>query len=209
MKGSNKLNPDFQKQHWENSYGPIPDDWDFVTIGSLFQERREQSADKDTYPLYSFTIEDGVTPKTDRYERGFLLKDPENNQFLVVHPGDFVFNPMNLRFGAISYSKASFPVLVSAYYNILKPKLNKCDPDFMEAFLRSHEVMNLYDRIAIGSLIEKRRVHLSILNRTFIAIPPLKEQTVIGEKLKTWDRAIVQTSKLIEAKHKIKKGLMQ
>jgi type I restriction enzyme, S subunit len=134
------------------------------------------------------------TPKTDRYERGFLLKDPENNQFLVVHPGDFVFNPMNLRFGAISYSKASFPVLVSAYYNILKPKLNKCDPDFMEAFLRSHEVMNLYDRIAIGSLIEKRRVHLSILNRTFIAIPPLKEQTVIGEKLKTWDRARVSKS---------------
>ena len=149
MKDSNKLNPSFQRKHWENSYGLIPHDWDFVTIGSLFQERREQSSNKDVYPLYSFTIEDGVTPKTDRYERGFLLKDKDNNQFSVVHPGDFVSNPMNLRFGAISYSKVGFPVLVSAYYNILKPKLDRCSPDFMEALLKSYIIMNLYDRIPL------------------------------------------------------------
>ena len=63
--------------------------------------------------------------------------------------------------------------------------------------------------IAIGSLIEKRRIHLSILNQTFIAIPPPKEQEIIGERLKTWDKAITQAEKLIEAKQKLKKGLMQ
>ncbi|MFH7321531.1 hypothetical protein ACHHRT_13135, partial [Desulfurivibrio sp. D14AmB] len=84
--------PRYQRQHWEKSYGSIPEGWDFVTIGSLFTERRENSSNMKDFPLYSFTIQDGVTPKTERYERGFLLKD-EDNEFSVVHFNDFVFNP--------------------------------------------------------------------------------------------------------------------
>lgn len=202
-------NSGFQRRHWENSYGRIPKGWEFIPIGSLFEERREHSADRKSYPLYSFTIEDGVTPKTERYERGFLLKDKNNNQFSVVHPGDFVFNPMNLRYGAISYSKVKFPVLVSGYYCVLKPILDRCDRDFMGALFRSSRLLHLYDRIAVGSLIEKRRVHLSILNRTSIPLPSLNEQVTIGKKLRAWDQAIEITLRLIDLKSQLKKGLMQ
>lgn len=177
-------------------------------IGSLFTERRENSSNIKEFPLYSFTIQDGVTPKTERYERSFLLKN-EENEFSVVHFNDFVLNPMNLRFGAISYSKVPFPVSVSAYYNILIARPNKIDHDFMEAFLRSHPVMNLYDRIAIGSLIEKRRVHLSILEKTFVPIPSYDEQKAIGKILREWDSAIDLTERLIAEKQLRRKGLMQ
>jgi len=39
--------------------------------------------------------------------------------------------------------------------------------------------------------------------------PPLAEQKKIAEILSTWDRAIEQTQKLINAKRRLKKGLMQ
>ena len=49
----------------------------------------------------------------------------------------------------------------------------------------------------------------SSLFARFWTIPPPKEQEIIGERLKTWDKAITQAEKLIEAKQKLKKGLMQ
>jgi restriction endonuclease S subunit len=205
----NGPNPRYQRQHWEYNYGKVPEGWGFVTIGSLFQERTEKSNDQENIPLYSLTIEKGVTPKTERYERSFLLKDEEGNAFSVVRPGDFVFNPMNLRFGAIAYSKETYPVLVSAYYNVIIPNLERVDSGYMEALLRSKEIMDLYERIAIGSLVEKRRVHLSILNETYIPLPPIMEQNNIGNLLNKWDRTITLTEHLIAAKQERRKWLMQ
>jgi type I restriction enzyme S subunit len=42
-----------------------------------------------------------------------------------------------------------------------------------------------------------------------ILCPPLSEQNKIAEILSTWDRAIETLDKLIEAKNRLKKGLMQ
>ena len=199
----------FQKRHWERSYWSIPERWGFVPIGALFEQRSETSSDTDTFPLYSFTIEDGVTQKTQRYERSFLLKDADENKFAVVQPGDFVSNPMNLRFGAIGYSRVPFPVLVSGYYDVLIPDIERVDSRYLETFLRTPWAMNLYDRIAIGSLSEKRRIHLSILNKTYIPLPSLTEQREIADILSTWDRAIDVTERIIAAKQQRKQALMQ
>ncbi len=209
IKKGNAPDPRYQRQHWEHNYGEIPKGWSFVTIGSLFRERKGRATTKKEFPLYSLTIEKGVTPKTERYERSFLLKDEEGNEFSIVRAGDFVINPMNLRFGAVAYSRASFPVLVSAYYNVLVPDREIIDSDFMESFLRSKEVMDLYERIAIGSLVEKRRIHLSILNETYIPLPPTDEQKAIGDLLNKWDRAIELMERLIAAKQKRRKWLSQ
>ena len=199
----------FQRKQWEKSYGKIPDKWSFVPLGSLFNERKEKSSDQEKYPLYSFTIENSVTPKTDRYERSFLLKDNKKNKFCLVYDADFVLNPMNLRFGAIGMSRVKFPVLVSAYYNILIPNKEKIDFLYIENFLKSSRMIDLYDKIAIGSLVEKRRVHLSIFNTTYIPLPPLKEQIYIGSVIEKFNHSVNLTERLIAAKQEFRKGLMQ
>ena len=78
--------------------------WEELELGELIVEIVEFTSRGDKFPLYSLTIEDGVSPKTDRYERNFLVKKKGDN-FKVVYPYDFVSNPMNLRFGAIGYNK--------------------------------------------------------------------------------------------------------
>ncbi|MBW2557416.1 MAG: restriction endonuclease subunit S [Deltaproteobacteria bacterium] len=193
----------------KNRFPSIPQEWKIGPLGTFLYERKEYTADLDQYSLHSFTIEDGVTPKTERYNRDFLLRDKENNQFRIVYPGDLVYNPMNLRFGAISICRTKDPVTISAYYHVLRLKESSCCPIFLEALLRSPQILSLFDAIAIGSLIEKRRVHLSLFRATPIPIPSLLEQKKIADILSTWDEAIEQTRRLIGLKKRRKKALMQ
>ena len=76
------------------------DEWKSEVLGRFIKERVEKTESNGEYPLYSLTIEEGVVPKSERYEREFLVKKDGN--FKVVYKNDFVYNPMNLRFGALA-----------------------------------------------------------------------------------------------------------
>ncbi len=198
-----------QIQRLSKRFGSIPKSWNVVPIGDLFKERQETSNDTARYPLYSLTIESGIVSKTERYDRTFLLRNKEENKYKLAYPGDFVFNPMNLRFGAIAYSKYKFTVAVSAYYNVLKPVQDKFDARYLIELLKSYQMVDLYDVVAAGSLVEKRRVHWSALCKLLIPLPPLSMQKKIGVIVDTWDKAIALTEQLVAAKQKRKKALMQ
>ena len=71
----------FQIQWLTKRFGSIPKSWSTVPLGDLFEERRETSSDTTKYPLHSLIIGLGIVPKTDRYNRAFLLRDEEGNQY--------------------------------------------------------------------------------------------------------------------------------
>jgi len=187
----------------------IPIDWTIVKVKDIFSERKETSKDQFAFPLFSLTIEKGLTEKTDRYERSFLLKNKEDNLYKIIHPNDILFNPMNLRFGAIAKSKIDKIVSVSAYYNSIFLKETQADIDYFEALFKTPIFINLYDRIAIGSLIEKKRVHLSNFIELEIPIPSKEEQTAIAQVLQAADKEISLLKAKAEKLREQKKGLMQ
>ncbi|MEI7831991.1 MAG: restriction endonuclease subunit S [bacterium] len=55
----------------------------------------------------------------------------------------------------------------------------------------------------------QQRVPVSFVQRYKCLLPPLMSQSIIVDALSTWDRAIEQTTRLIEAKRQLKRGLMQ
>ena len=134
-------------------------EWEKIQIGNLIKERKEYTSDFEKYPLYSFTIESGITPKSDRYERSFLVKK-EGDLFKIVHQNDFVMNPMNLRFGALNYSKINQTVSVSGYYDIFTIDACKYN-EFWNAYLKTPRMLYTYNTIATGSLVEKKEYILS------------------------------------------------
>jgi type I restriction enzyme S subunit len=184
-------------------------DWRRVSIGTLIRKRVETSSDLDSFPLYSFTIENGVTAKTDRYERSFLLKDPDSNEYAIVHFGDFVVNPMNLRFGAIGRSRISAPVAVSAYYDVFYVVDSHCNANYLEYLLKSPSLMHTYETVSTGSLIEKKRVHFSEFQKIYISLPSLSVQSRFATILSQQDREIQLFARTIECLKQQKKGLMQ
>lgn len=112
--------------------GIVPAEWDEVSFSTLFSTTSDYTDDLERYPLYSLTIEDGITAKTGRYERSHLVK--KENSYKVVRPDDYAYNPMNIRFGAVARHKGSKPVAVSGYYDIFTT-VNECDRAFMDSFL--------------------------------------------------------------------------
>ena len=187
----------------------IPEDWSIACIGEVFNERNEKSCDLEKYPLYSLTIDEGITEKTERYERSFLLKDSAKNMYKVAHKDDIVFNPMNLRFGAIAKSNIGFKVTLSAYYNVVFSNSDSINVGFFERLFKTERFINLYERIAIGSLIEKKRVHLSNFLKIEIGIPPIEEQNEIAIILEKSDLELRLMYSKLESLQQQKKGLMQ
>ncbi len=183
--------------------------WRKLTIGDIFAERKETSKDIEKFSLFSLTIAKGLTEKTERYERSFLLKNKEENQYRLVYPNDILYNPMNIRFGAIARSKIDAVVCVSAYYSVMQLTKNDFNIIFFEYLFKSQKLFNLYESVATGSLLEKKRVHLSEFLKLNINCPPPEEQQKIAAVLDGCDKEIELLNKQLEALKEQKKGLMQ
>ena len=182
-------------------------DWEEKVFGDFVDTHLEKTSDKDTYPLYSLTIESGVQPKTDRYEREFLVKK-EGDNYKIVPPNAFVYNPMNLRFGALKVNHEKFSVSVSGYYDVFSLKDDSVLA-FWENYLVTPKMLNYYFSIATGSLIEKLRVHYSQFVKIKKPLPSLPEQQKIAEFLSTIDTVIEKQKETVSAWEERKKGVMQ
>ncbi len=66
-----------------------------------------------------------------------------------------------------------------------------------------------YDNMAIGSLIEKRRVHFAAFLKFNIRFPRLPEQQRIADCLTSLDTRIAAQAAKIDALKQHKRGLMQ
>ena len=91
--------------------------WENKKFSSFLRAKNETPDVTDASPLASLTIENGIEAKSARYVRNFLVKD-ESNAYKLVKPDDFVLNPMNLRWGAISKNNLGQTVKVSRYYDV-------------------------------------------------------------------------------------------
>lgn len=186
--------------------GIVPDEWKDAAFSTLFTSTSDYTDDLATYPLYSLTIEDGITAKTERYERSHLVK--KENSYKIVRPNDYAYNPMNIRFGAVARHKGNIPVAVSGYYDIFTTK-HKSDLSFMDSFLTCGPMITYYNKVATGSLVEKQRVHFSDFLEFSLPLPSLEERREIAEILTLQDRIIELKEKLIAEKQRQKKYLMQ
>ena len=161
-------------------------EWEIHKIGEFVYERTEYA--NDDLSLYSLTIENGITPKSERYERSFLITT-DNESYKAVNPNDFAFNPMNLRFGAIARHRGSDKVKVSKYYNIFAVN-DKANPVFLEYYFKLYQMIVFYNRMATGSLIEKQRVHFLDFIKFLKPFPSKEEQNKIAEFFSSIDALI-------------------
>ena len=186
--------------------GIVPEEWEDTPFATLFTSTSDYTDDLEKYPLYSLTIEDGVTPKTERYERSHLVK--KEDSYKIVRPNDYAYNPMNLRFGAVARHKGNISVAVSGYYDIFTT-VYKSDLPFMDSFLTCGPMITYYNRVSTGSLIEKQRVHFSQFLEFVLPLPSLDERAKIAAILTTQDKVIELKEKLLAEKQRQKKYLMQ
>lgn len=194
------------KGYKKGKLGVVPEEWEETSFSSLFTSTSDYTDDFEKYPLYSLTIEDGVTPKTERYERSHLVK--KEDSYKIVRPNDYAYNPMNLRFGSVARHKGNSPVAVSGYYDIFTT-VHKSDLPFMDSFLTCDPMITYYNRVSTGSLVEKQRVHFSQFLEFVLPLPSINERAKIAAILTTQDKVIELKEKRLAEKQRQKKYLMQ
>ena len=182
--------------------------WKKCTASSFFTQRNEQAPNNGVVPLFSLTIEKGVTEKSDRYEREFLVKDKSTKNYKIVYPNDIVFNPANLRWGAISKHTRDFNVLVSPIYEVLSVRQG-FDIDFISYLVSSPRQISYYASILEGTLIERMAVKAESFLAIKYEIPSLQEQIAIAKVLKSIDKEISLLKAKVGKLNDHKRGLMQ
>jgi len=118
-------------------FAGFEDDWKEVKLGEVLTERNIQMVPSDQIPLVSFTAENGVTPKTERYNREFLVRE-ESKKYKYTRYNDIVYNPANLKFGAIARNKYGEAVF-SPIYVTFEVNYSNILPEFIEGILTSKD----------------------------------------------------------------------
>ena len=179
-------------------------------ISEYLSIRNEKCIPNDTIPLYSLTIEDGVTPKTDRYHREALVKDSGEKEYKVVYPGDLVFNPANLRWGAIARSNETNKVAVSPIYEVLSVNTSKINSDYLTFLLTSKDKIQYYATKTEGTLVERMAVKVDVFLNFEIEIEEnYEKQKASAEVLTVLKKEISLLKKQLEQYKLQKQGLMQ
>lgn len=199
-------NGEIPKGYKKGKLGIVPEDWEEVCFSSLFTSTSDYTDNLEKHPLYSLTIEDGITAKTDRYNRAHLVK--KENSYKIVRPNDYAYNPMNIRFGAVARHKGDTPVAVSGYYDIFTT-VHQSDLPFMDNFLTCGAMITYYNKVSTGSLVEKQRVHFSDFLKFSLPLPPLAERERIAKILSAQDKVIECYEKKIEQLKRMKKYYLQ
>ena len=167
-------------------------DWKRVKLSNVLEEYTELHI-KDNSIIHATLSKDGIFPKTDRYDRDFLVKN-DDKKYKVTHLNDICYNPANLKFGVITRNTYG-DCMISPIYITFKIK-NDYLPKFIELLVtRKHFILKArkYEQ---GTVYERMAVNSSDLLSMNILIPSLTIQKRIADIINTIDIKISNEQKL-------------
>ena len=183
------------------------EDWEQRKLGEVFEQISNYvNPNQEDIELWSLTVEDGLTKKSERYNREFLVK--KDDKFKKVRPHDIVYNPMNMTLGAVGYNDMEKSVAVSGYYTTMTTQKGY-DDYYINTWLKSSQAILLYKRYATGSLLEKQRIQFPTLSIIPTRFPDYEEQKKIGRFFNNLDHFITLHQRKCEETKKLKKYMLQ
>ncbi|PEY35749.1 restriction endonuclease subunit S [Bacillus cereus] len=181
-------------------------DWEQRRLGEMLKERNEQIPENEEYPLMSFVQGTGVTPKGDRYDRSFLVKD-DNKKYKKTELGDFIYSSNNLETGSIGFNKTGKAV-ISPVYSIFSSK-NKLESQFIGILSTRKDFIWKMVRFRQGVVYGQWRIHEKDFLDIQISVPSHNEQEEIIGFFANLDNLITLHQRELEVLKETKKAFLQ
>ena len=184
------------------------ENWVTKELSEIFTERKVSQTITEDAPLLSFTIEQGVINPQDKKtnKRDFLIKDKDTKKFALTEVDDIIYNPANLKYGAIHRNKLMRGV-VSPIYAIFYTEQN---PAFMEYVVKNPTFIKNSLKYLEGTVIKLMTLKPKDFLKLKVEIPAsLEEQKIIADFLMQFDETIGAEQRRIEKWKELKKGLIQ
>lgn len=180
-------------------------DWDKRPLKQYLRERKEFEIKSDGLEHISLTVE-GVVPKSERYDRDFLVNDDTIKKYKVTRLGDLCYNPANLKFGAIAINKLGDGIFSPIYVTF---RVSGINVRFLEAYVTSWSFLRIVRRYEQGTVYERQAVHPDDFLRAIVPFPQPEEQQKIADALTAMDIKIVAVADQVAKLQTFKRGLLQ
>jgi len=138
--------------------------------------------------------------------------DDDRVKDFLLEPGDFLISRSNtldkvgrsvLFRGEIE--NCSYPDLLMRF----RVDESQITNEFLEGYLRGSIVRKYIQSCASGTSGSMVKINKTVVEKIPVVLPPLPEQKAIADLLSTWDKAIGKTERLIQAKERRFKWLLQ
>ncbi|WP_105112472.1 restriction endonuclease subunit S [Streptococcus suis] len=182
------------------------DDWEEVKLGEILKERNEQIAENEEYPLMSFVQGVGVTPKGERYDRSFLVKE-DNKKYKKTELGDFIYSSNNLETGSIGFNKTGKAV-ISPVYSIFYSK-DEFESSFIGILSQRKDFIAKMIKFRQGVVYGQWRIHENDFLQILLHIPTKAEMEKIITFFQTLDQEIAQVEDKLASLKEMKKTLLR
>lgn len=187
-------------------FAGFEDDWKEVKLGEILVERNEQISESEEYQLMSFVQGKGVVPKSDRYDRSFLVKDDKKN-YKMTEYGDFIYSSNNLDTGSIGFNKTG-KALISPVYSIFYSKTRK-ESQFIAILSQRKEFINEMIKYRQGVVYGQFRIHESDFLNISILAPESNEQEYLITFFQDLDKAIAKQEEKVNQLKESKQTLLR
>ena len=190
----------------ELRFAGFADDWEERKLGDVLSERNDQTPETNEYPLMSFVQGKGVTPKGERYNRSFLVKDSEK-KYKKTELGDFIYSSNNLETGSIGFNRTGKAV-ISPVYSIFKSKKSR-ESQFIGIMSARKDFISKMVRFRQGVVYGQWRIHESDFLNIDMKMPNDKEQQLIISFFENIDKTIALHQRKLDLLKEQKKGYLQ
>ena len=184
------------------------DDWEQRKLGDILERRIEQRRQSADYPRLAFASGQGVIPLSERKtnNREQLTKDEFTKKYLVTEMNDIVYNPANVKYGAIDRNKFGRGLISPIYVTFTTRE----DTGFIERIVTSHEFQQKALRFEEGTVTKRQSVNPEDFVLLDILLSSNKsEQKKVSVFFDTLDRLITLHQRKCDETKKLKKFMLQ
>ena len=159
--------------------GEVPEHWEVERSKWLFKERdiRSEFGDEEMLTVSHLT---GVTTRAEKNVNMFMAESQEGSKICEV--GDLVINTLWAWMGAMGVSPQHG--IVSPAYNVYEP-CNRLDTAYLDYLVRIPVFAQEAIRYSKGVWSSRLRLYPEGLYEIWFPVPPVQEQRVIVEHLRT------------------------
>ena len=142
-----------------------------INLMEFLTEIKEFNENDGTYTHVTLSKE-GISAKTDRYDRDFLVKS-DDKKYRITRPGQLCYNPANLKFGVICLNNYSVGIFSPIYVTF---QINNIIPEYLELIVTSNDFINYTMKFQQGTVYERMSVSVEDFLKIKIIPLDIKEQ---------------------------------
>lgn len=175
----------------EVRFAGFSENWEERELSKILTERKVMQKITEDAPILAFAAGQGVIDRSERKSnnRDHLTHDQENKIYKLTELNDIVYNPSNLKYGAIDRNKHGRGVISPIYVTFTTDE----EPSFVELLVKSEKFKLRALQYEEGTVVKRQSVKPENLLSLKVNIPTSKdEQKQIGTIFQQLDILIKQ-----------------